>query len=162
MPDGVQIRDVDHGYQLLLKTVAEMKSTKPCVVVGILESEAGNSHDGVTVLDKAIWNEFGTKRKDGREHVPARSFVRAWFDAHKVEGHRKLTGLLRQVVAGKISDQQALERFGVWATASMKKRIADGIPPENADSTIARKGGDKTTPLVDTGQLRTSINFAIR
>ena len=156
---GVTIHETDHGYQLLLKAVAGLHE-RPAVAVGILESEAGNSHDGVTVLDKGIWNEFGTKRKDGSWHVPPRSFIRAWFDLHKVEGYRKLKGLMRQVVAGKLGEKAALDRFGLWAASSMQARVAQGVPPENAESTAARKGS--STPLVDTGQLRASISFAVR
>ena len=35
---------------------------------------------------------------------------------------------------------------------------ATGIPPENAPSTIRRKRGS-TTPLIDTGVLRSSVSY---
>ena len=159
MTGGVKVRDYDHGYRAVLKAVYGLAKNRPSVVVGILAANAGREQDGVTVLDKAIWNEFGTMR-NGKPHVPARSFIRATFDMHRAEAIKRLTALLRQVVAGKLTEKVALERFGLWFQGLIQKRIAAGIPPENAASTVKRKGSSK--PLIDTGQLRSSVSYAVR
>ena len=53
----------------------------------------------------------------------------------------------------------ALQRIGLWAQSEIQQRISDGIPPQNAPYTINKKGS--STPLVDTGQLRSSISFKV-
>jgi hypothetical protein len=158
----VQVKDVDRGYAKMLATVRSLAEGDVGVVVGILSDKGGQTHEGgARVLDVAIWNEFGTVDADGKTKTPARSFVRAWFDAHKVEGHKKLTGLLRQVVAHKLTEDQALEQFGAWCQGSMQAWMAKGIPPPNAAATIRAKGS--STPLIGkTGQLRSSVSHATR
>lgn len=61
---------------------------------------------------------------------------------------------------GDHSFYKELERVGLWAQGSIQQRISDGIPPPNAESTIRRKGS--STPLIDTGQLRTSIKYRVK
>ena len=160
MASGVQVQDVDRGLKAILKAVFGMKRNRPSVAVGITAANGASSQDGVTALDKGIWNEFGTQKRSGGWHVPPRSFVRAWFDENRAQAHRKLAGLMRQVLAGKIDEEKAFDRFGVWCTASMKDRIKRQVPPPNAESTVDRKGS--STPLIDTGHLRSAISYETR
>jgi hypothetical protein len=158
---SVQVKDVDHGYAKMLRAVHELAEGKTSVVVGILDAGGARSHPGgSTVLEIGVDNEFGTVTASGETHVPSRSFVRAWFDENKTEGHKKLTALLRQVIAGKLTEDQALEQFGAWAQGSMQARMARGIPPPNAPSTVRRKGS--STPLISTGQLRSAVSHETR
>jgi hypothetical protein len=148
------LRDSDRGYRDFVKRILGLQ--KPRVAVGVFEAAGSESAgDGVTVLDVAIWNEFGTD--DG--HVPARSFLRAWFDENQTEIRSVLLKRLQAVALGKLTKQQALEQFGLWAQAKIQARISKGIPPANAPSTVEKKGSSK--PLIDKGQLRSSITFAI-
>lgn len=77
-----KLRDVDQGYQALVRRFYALEDT-PVIDVGVLEAEGAKVHEGgpegdgtrpVTVLDVATWNEFGTGQ------IPERSFIRAWFD----------------------------------------------------------------------------------
>src|SRR6185436_644050 len=95
----------------------------------------------------------------GTDTEPERSWLRAWFEANREIGTKKLTELLAQVAAGKLTKKQALEQFGAWAQGGIQQRIADGIGPANAPSTIEAKGSDK--PLINTGQFRASIHFKV-
>lgn len=145
-------RDTDNGYKALVERIYGLK--KPKVAVGIFEADGGQPHgDEVTVADVAAWNEFGT------ETIPERSFLRAWFDENIDRAREALHRLMLRVVEGKLTKEQALEQFGLWVQGEIQKRIAQGISPPNAQSTINAKGSSK--PLIDTGQLRSSVTFGV-
>lgn len=148
----MSVTDKDRGYDAMVKRVFDFGNPK--IKVGILEAEGQQDHgDELTILQVAIWNEFGTK------NAPARSFVRAWFDANQTEIRKKLQALMVTVIKGKIRKEQALEQLGQWMVGQIQKRIADGVPPPNAPATIAQKGS--STPLINTGQLRNSVNYRV-
>lgn len=150
---GARVSDRDHGYRALLARVAGMKK-QPRVEVGILEADGGKAHGGgVTVADVATFAEFGT------ETEPERSFLRAWFDEHEDDVRQQIARLAPSVVHGGRTPEQVLELVGLWAVGEIQKRIAQGVPPPNAPSTIAQKGS--STPLVDTGVLRSSVSHRV-
>jgi hypothetical protein len=155
------VRDIDRGYRALMGTVRGFRTA--AIAVGILEKDGEAPKDGVdelgevlTLLQVAIWNEFGTE--DG--HVPARSFIRAWFDGAEPQIREKLREQLRLVVARHQRREVAFERVGLWCVGQIQARIAAGIEPENRPSTVAQKGSDK--PLINRGQLRSAIAYALR
>ncbi len=155
------VTSTDHGYDALRKRIFGFG--KPQIATGILEAEGAQpktaepgeeNAEPVTVIDVADWNEFGT------DEIPARSFIRAWFDQAEPEMREDLRKLMRGVAAGTHTKEQVLELLGVKAVGGIQKRIADGIDPPNAPETIERKGSSK--PLINTGQLRSSVSYAIR
>ncbi len=156
---GVNLTVVDHGYTALMKRVAGL-SEPASIAVGILARDAQTEDGAVTVLDVGTWNEFGTVGPDGRTHVPSRSFIRDWVDGNRKRAQGILKKLLQRVIAGELTEDAALEQFGAWAKGQIQLRIARGVPPPNAASTVARKGS--STPLIDTEVLRSSIDFEVR
>jgi hypothetical protein len=147
----MQVKDVDRGYKDLVKRVFEARRAK--LEAGILEADGARADGDLTVLEVATYNEFGT------ENVPERSFLRAWFDANEPAISEILRKQLGLVVAGKLTSEQALARVGAWCVGQIQQRIADGIDPANAPATIAAKGS--STPLIDTGTLRSSISYRV-
>ncbi len=138
----------DHGFT---KHKERIKHSGGSVKIGILEG-AGD-HDMVTVLDVAIWQEFGTMT------IRPRSFLRAWFDENKVKAREMWNNLIKSVVAGKRTREEAMELFGLWAVGGIQRRISDNIPPPLAKSTVRRKGS--SVALIDTGLLRSSITSKV-
>jgi hypothetical protein len=63
------------------------------------------------------------------------------------------------VLLGRLSEDAALGLLGTKAVGEIQKRMARGIKPDNAPSTIAAKGS--STPLIDTGRLRQSVTYAV-
>ena len=55
---------------------------------------------------------------------------------------------------------KALELIGLFVKGLIQGRMSAGIPPPLKASTIARKGSSK--PLINTGQLRASIDYEVR
>ena len=161
MPRGEKsrIKITDKGYNALVKRVFGVG--KPVITVGIHSKEgeeAKMEHDEtqsttVTLLDVANYMEFGT------DTVPARSFVRAWFDENEPRLRLMLVSSMRAVVAGKITKGQALQRLGLAFVGEIQQRIEDGIPPPLDPKTIKRKGS--SVPLIDTGQLRSGVTHRV-
>lgn len=147
------ITDTDRGMRDLL---ARCKSANTSITVGVHGPEGGETHEGggsATVADVANYNEFGTWR------IPARSFIGAWFDEYYPENRGHFTDALRAVVKGPLTLAQALAALGALFVGQVQRRIVQGIPPPNAERTIQRKGSSK--PLVDTGQLKSSITYKV-
>lgn len=118
------------------------------IKVGVLEGDEQHGDDDLTILELATIHEFGT------DNIPARSFIRGWFD----ENQDAIRAVLLQEFRKEVESGDYLaagERVVLWAVASIQKRIADRIPPPLDPKTIARKGS--SVPLIDTGVLRSSI-----
>jgi hypothetical protein len=161
------VTDTDHGYEALRKRVFGIKNPK--IAVGILAGPGAAPHanpggrDPLTVLDVATINEFGAQWTDkaGRVHeIPERSFIRDWFDAAEPELREKMLALMQDVIAGRREVDQILQLLGLYCVGQIEQRIADGVPPPNAPSTIKKKGSSK--PLINSGQLRASVTFEVR
>jgi hypothetical protein len=146
----VTVSDKDQGYSALVSRIFGLDSPK--ISVGIHEEDGAHDHEGLTVVALAAIHEFGLG-------VPERSFIRAWFDENESRAAEALRRLLVSVIEEKRSPNQALEAFALWAVGEIQARMARGIAPELAESTIARKGS--SVPLIDTGQLRSSISYQI-
>lgn len=150
---ALHLRDTDHGYRDLLARVFGLRS-RANVDVGILDAGEEHGEGAVTVLQVAAFNEFGTAT------IPERSFIRAWFDEHEGELRKEFAALMRNVVEGKRTREQILELLGQRCVGQIQQRIAAGISPANAPSTVRRKGS--STPLIDTGVLRSSISYRVK
>jgi hypothetical protein len=140
------VRTVDRGATALL---ARLREKARAVEVGILGAEARREEgDGVTVADVASWAEFGLGQ-------PRRSWLVDWIEANGAALAERTRIESRAVIAGERTKAQALGRLGLWIQGKIQQRIANGIDPENAESTIRKKGS--STPLIDKGQFRSSI-----
>lgn len=136
------------------------------VTAGIHEAEgraAKEELDGKSatpLIDVASNHEFGIT-------VPQRSFVGACVDENAQDLESKLTEHMRKVAlkSGREGVKVALGRFGQYVVGLMQQRIADGIAPELDPKYAARKAkmgvGPKDTPLILTGQLRSSIRAKV-
>lgn len=152
---GVTVKD--NGANELLKRLRDGAAHPRTVKVGVLSDQPKEEHGGSTgamsLIEVAAVHEFGT------DTVPQRSFIRATVDEHRAEIDALEKHLAAQVLAGEITEEKALNLLGAKVAAWMQARIAQGIPPELKPETIARKGSSK--PLVDTGQLRSSVTFLV-
>jgi phage gpG-like protein len=157
------ISDMDRGFKEVRRKFAAL-NVKPYVKIGVQGTEAearkeartpegGNSLQGITVVEVATFHEFGTS------NVPQRSFLRDTIDEKQRSYMRIAQVLSGEIIDGKRDPIQALNLLGEKIKTDVVQRITDGIPPELAPETIERKGSD--VPLIDTGQLRQSISYAV-
>lgn len=141
----------DNGFSALAKRLKAFGKGYT-LTVGVHASE-GEATDGkITVAEVATINEYGLG-------VPERSFIRDWYDTNEVRNRANLGKIAAVVLRGEFTVEVGLGRFGALCQGEIQARISGGIPPPNAPSTIARKGS--STPLINTGQLRSSILWKV-
>jgi phage gpG-like protein len=157
------------------RSVSEVFGTRPAAVkVGVFgakgdevhKSDKGSKAATITNVEVATIHEFGLG-------VPERSFLRAYVDGNEsrirlmffVQMQRLIRDALEHARPITDSDRtRVLSRVALKIVGEVQGRIKDGIAPPLAESTIRQKtvnGKRGTTPLIDTGQLRSSIGFAV-
>lgn len=150
----MSVKDTDRGYKKLVARIFQFGAPK--ISVGIHEADGAQPHGedgGLKMIDIATIHEFGLG------NVPQRSFIRAWFDENQERAREGLRRMLQSVVAGKRTPEQAIDTFAQWCVGQIQKRIAQGISPALSARRIAEKGS--SVPLIDTGQLRSSITYEV-
>lgn len=127
------------------------------IEIGIFgDMKGGETHStDITVLGIAITHEFGL----AVQGIPERSFIRAGFDAYVNDISEEANKLLNQVVYLQLHPQVFFETLGHIIVGFIQGYLTDLDTPPNAPATIALKGS--SNPLIDTGQLRDSIEFRV-
>nr|DAO37814.1 MAG TPA: virion morphogenesis protein [Caudoviricetes sp.] len=110
---------------------------------------------GATVLEYAIFNEYGTSR------IPKRPFFRLSVGTQKAQNEIKeyLNTQIENIISGELTGQGAYENLGTFVVQKIKKTIMSGNFTPNDAKTIKRKGS--STPLIDTHSLYNSISYEI-
>lgn len=160
----LSVRDTDPRFEKVRGALGHAFT----VLVGVQGEKAAEVHSGgqpsgfaelpardrqaepQTVAEIANEHEFGLG-------VPERSWLRAWVDENQPMIRNDLRRAAMRILEGKLTIQQAADLLGSKYVASIQTRIANGIAPANAPSTIERKGS--STPLIDTGQFRSAITY---
>lgn len=169
----ITTKDKDVGYGAILKELKKLEN-KPFVKVGFpaefttttqakkkTEPTEGSSvfdsdsivviDENVTVLDVAIWNEFGT------ENIPERSFLRSAFDKNRKKYEAETKKMLIKIYKSEMGVERALDILGLMIENDIKDMIRNGEFEPNSIATVLRKGSDK--PLIDTAQMLNSVRF---
>lgn len=164
---AIKITDKDLGLKKFLADMNKLKR-KPHVKFGILSSQGKSKKKNsskskkskLTVLDVAVYNEFGTERF-GTERIPPRPFIRTTFDENKEKYFNRLKTYTAQNLGPGFNPNPILEIVGIEATSDVKNIISKTHSSwaPNAPATIKRKKSAK--PLIDTGQLLGSINHQV-
>jgi hypothetical protein len=152
---SVKITDRDRGWAALRKQIEQTK-TGPHVAVGVFGTKAEEPHAGSKVANILIAtvHEFGL----GNQHE--RSFIRETVDIHAKEIAALCKKLAAEILEGKKDLKAALGLVGIYVQGLVRKRMSSSIPPPLGDAYAKRKGSSVT--LIDTGQLRASIDFEVR
>ena len=149
----------DRGWRRIRKQIRELDKIE--ARVGILADKNTGRAKGPTNIEVAYWNEFGTEATDRHPGIPERPFMRHTADTNRRKVGVLGEGYLKKIIAGQIDPRMALTRIAMWFAGQIQKTIANSKSwaEPNAPSTIAGKGSD--VPLIDTGQLRQSINSVV-
>lgn len=148
---GARTRDrITPEGQRFFRELAELKELE--VRVGFQRGKA-QEEDGTDICDVAAFNELGT------DHIPARPFIRQSVDDNESKINSFLKEEVKDFAQGK-SAEQILKEIGIFQKDLMQDKITSGSFAPNAESTIKKKGSSK--PLVDTGRMRQSVNYAIQ
>jgi hypothetical protein len=100
---------------------------------------------GLPVAQVAYWQEFGTAR------IPARPFMRLAYETFNAERRDIQTRILKRLIDGKISVDQALAQIGLAMEAKIVDSIKNGNWAPNSAATVAIKGFNR--PLIDTSTM---------
>ena len=144
-------------YSKYLKLVKELNIlSKGYVKVGILSD--GSTADGVSILEYAIYNEYGT------QFIPARPFLR---EATERPGNQAIISRFIEEQVSKVVDSKgaftardALTAIGEFVRGKIIYSIRNGSWTPNAPSTLKGKQSG-TTPLINQGDLIRSIEFEV-
>ena len=154
--------DKDLGFFDLMKLFQDGGD----VLVGIRE-EDGSKHtvykkpkkragkvSTATIAEYATYNEFGMG-------VDERSFLRSTLDENREKYIERIgKNIGRAIDNGDTEVSHVLDDVGERAARDVQKKIRDLREPENAESTIERKGS--SNPLIDTGTMRNAISYEVR
>lgn len=154
----------DKGFK---KAVAALERlAKMQVKVGI-QSDTEDYSDGVSVVDVAVWNEYGTDK------IPSRPFIRQCFKDNSDEALTRLSELAQKTALGD-DPKSGLGGIGQWYQDRMRRTLLTFQWEPNSPATVKRKRKKlkqkkteenssqvKVKPLVDTGQLVNSIRYKL-
>ena len=145
-------------------TIDDLK-VRPYVKVGILQeayAEPKKSETATgdpTVSDKSTVGDAALAAEFGTDTEPERSWMRSTVDANlgnKATWLGLADKLRHEMFVEGMKVARALGLIGLAMENSFREKIRSNIPPPNAPSTIAAKGGkDKT--LINTGQFVNSV-----
>ena len=122
------------------------------VAVGF-QAGQGTYEDGTDLVEVVAYNEFGTST------IPPRPFMKQSFENHPDKLGEIREQIIKRLLSGA-SAEQAMNEAGVFLKGLMQEEIVTGEFVPNAPSTIKKKGS--ATPLIDTGQMRQSVNYIVR
>lgn len=144
----VKIKDLGLAEEL----AAAQKLANAQVKIGIQADEKGEYKNGASVIDVAIWNEFGTKK------IPSRPFIRQCFSDNQAAIEKKLRFYALKVLEGE-EPKIALSQLGQWYEDKQKACLLNFPWKPNTAATIKAKKSSK--PLVNTHQLVDSIRYEV-
>jgi len=136
------------------------------VLVGVPAEEAtrDNEYGDPQITNAAL--AYIHDRGAPEANIPARPFMTPGIVAVKDKINSRFEAAARAALRGDTgSVQNNLTAAGLTAQSSIRAVINAGPPPPLSPRTIANRkarGRISEKPLVDTGQLRNSINFIVR
>jgi len=148
---GLQLKIIDKGYK---KFVSEIKNfdKNPKVKIGILEGNADRV-DGKDNVDLMTKHEYGVG-------VPQRSVIRAGTDSN-IDNifNNTIVDQYDKIIIGHSNVIEMVNKTGAVVKTKFRERFSTKYLEPNAPFTIAKKGSD--VPLVETGELKDTINYKV-
>ena len=150
----MEVKIIDHGFDKYKKAIEELHSKQ--IQVGMFAKV------GDKVLTKAIVNEFGTTKagKNNNVTIPERSFIRSTYNRQYKKVGKRFDQIFISISKRNYNIIPRLKLIGLEQETETKKTITDMRTPENAKSTIAKKGSSH--PLIDTGEMRSKISNKVK
>lgn len=134
------------------------KQTGKEVAVGFPAGKEGihtpNYENGASILDVAVYNNFGT------DTSPRRPFMEKAAQAMQEPVGKLLGKRFAGAISRDVDTAIILEEAGQLAAGIVKETITDLDSPPNAPATIAKK--KSSNPLIDTGAMRQHVTHHVR
>ena len=152
-PKKPKTKVIDRGFNAIVKELRKLEF-KPIVKIGFPQESSKTNADHkeskfLTVLDVAVFHEFGTV------NLPERSFIRASFDQNKKKYQKLNRKLMVKIYSNRMTVENALDILGETILNDIKAFLTNNeVDP--ASQRAINEGG-KT--LVDTAQMMNSLTF---
>lgn len=131
---------------------------------GIHPEDAERQHPAANGGRPLTIGELGEIQEHGAGHVPARSWLRGWFDENRDKTIAEIRAALAPVALRQVwSDDHvpaALQTAARNVRNGIASRIAQHIPPPLAESTLTKKA-PKIVPLIDSRALVDHISAQV-
>lgn len=134
------------------------------VKVGFPSSKSSKSN-----IEKAVWNEFGTRGSGKRfgtprgggfgGPIPERPFMRNAMRDNARKYRNMLKSYAKRILLGETSLRSSLMTLGIQAQGDIQREIGALRNPANSETTIRLKGS--SNPLIDSGAMRQAVTWAI-
>lgn len=151
------------GLERLVKRLENLE--KKQIKWGFFNRRYSSDNDNLFVAQVALWQEQGTQKAGGGQHIPPRPFfntnvlrVTQQSDPDGAKTYRLLDDAVRTVFESRM-DTKKLDAVGEHLQQSLRNEIDTWLHPKNADYTIFLKGRDD--PLVDSGTMRDSVESKV-
>jgi len=155
---AIFIQDNDYGFQRINRDVKRLRerSVKIGIIGGNSRYDDSDEAEGITVVDYAIINEFGT------DTIPARPFMATTHDRYNRQISKFTDFMVQRMIDGKITDNTLLQNIGLRYQSLIRKTIKEAKTwaAPNAPRTIAEKGS--SSPLIDTGRMVQAVNYEVK
>ncbi len=143
---------IDKGWIRIQKDLKELKGSY--VKVGYPEEKSkGHKKASMDVSGLAAIHEYGTT------HIPPRPFMATTLDANAREIQEFVKRDYASILDGKMTTPKSLQRLGVFFKGKIQQTFTKGSFAALKPQTIKRKKSSR--PLIDTGQLRQSVDFEV-
>lgn len=130
----------------------------PRVAVGFPAGKVDND-----VLNKAVWNEFGTRGGASGGGwggpIPERPFMRNAMRNNSGKYRSAMKTAAPHILLGETSLTTVLSKLGILAQGDIQAEIVSLRSPPNAAVTIERKGS--SNPLIDSGEMHQAVTWKI-
>jgi hypothetical protein len=144
---NITVPNLDKVMNDISKELAKVTTDK-FVTVGVHQDDNARP-DQANNAQIGAMNHFGTDR------IPARP----WLDVGVASASQEVLDTIAEAIEDGEQMDVALNRVGLVAVAGVQNYMDELSSPSNAPSTVKRKGTDN--PLVDTGELKQSVNYKI-
>ena len=128
------------------------------VKVGFVASQSNSSS-----IERAIWNEFGTKGGASGGGwggpIPERPFMRNAMRDNRGKYRSAMAVSAGKILRGDTQVETTLRKLGNVAQDDIKAEISSLSSPPNSPVTIGLKGSSK--PLIDTGEMLSNVRWKI-
>lgn len=111
------------------------------------------------LLDRAVWNHFGTDGGGWGGPIPERPFIFNAMRDNRSRYRRALRDSAAKILRGDTGTRTVLSKLGVLAQGHVQTEITNLLDPPNSPVTIEFKGS--SNPLIDTGEMRANVTWKI-
>lgn len=136
-----------------IKKLLDSVSKDGFVKVGILSGTGKHENSDLTVAEIGFTHEFGEL------FFPERSFIRSTIQDKSREIKSVSSSEMKKILDGKSNTKKGLGILGAFTAGLIQEKFTVNDWQPNSLSTQKKKGS--SMPLIDTGQLRSSISYRV-